>query len=290
MSIRLIVFAFFSSVLMFSPAHADEDPAGSASSDVTTSSAMEERIRAHREQFDQRNKEAELLRQQHQAELDELREERQTQMQEQRDASRVQMQEQRDTSQAQMEGMRAQPPMQGQRSVTERQLAMQKYRDQQRTFYEKQQQEREALAAKWREARQKYMEARMDTFLKQREERLAFMVKQQEAMRNRAEDRHNHLVENQDDIMEGMLEEQVNIASRHEELRKQADERRRKMTVMRATLMDMAPEERRAYIEKHREELFGARSAQSRAGGMPAPPPWAQHRMRPSAPPAPATR
>ena len=85
MSIRLIVFAFFSSVLMFSPAYAGDDPAGSSTADVTTSSAMEERIRAYREQFDQRTKEAEQLRQQHQAEMEELHKERQAEMEQTRD-------------------------------------------------------------------------------------------------------------------------------------------------------------------------------------------------------------
>jgi len=129
------------------------------------------------------------------------------------------------------------------------------------------------------------MKARMDAYLKQREERLLSTVKQQETMRNRAEDRHNYLVENQDDILEKMLDEQVDIASRHEELRKQAEERRKKMAAMRATVMDMPPEERRAYMEEHRAELFGERPASQRPE-RPAPPAWVQNPMRPPVPPA----
>jgi hypothetical protein len=103
-------------------------------------------------------------------------------------------------------------------------------------------------------------------------------------MRNRAEERHNYLVENQNDIMDGMLDEQVDIASRHEEMRLQAEERRRKMAAMRSTLMDMAPEERRAYMQSQREELFGEMTPRQRPT-RPAPPPWAQSPMRPPVPP-----
>ena len=122
----------------------------------------------------------------------------------------------------------------------------------------------------------------MDTILKQREERLTYMAKQQEAMRNRAEDQHNYLVENQDDIMESMLEQKVEVANRHEELRKQADERRKKMAVMRAAMADMQPEERRAYLQEHQEEIFAPRG-HSRSRMMA--PPWAQQPQRMVAPP-----
>ena len=125
----------------------------------------------------------------------------------------------------------------------------------------------------------------MDAYLKQREESLLAKIKRQEEMRNRAEDRHNYLVENQDDILQGMLDEQVDIASRHEELRLQTEERRKKMAFMRATMRDMAPEERRAYMEEHRAELFGEQAAPQRPAGRPAPPSWVQNPMRPPVPP-----
>ena len=65
---------------------------------------MEERIRAYREQFDQRAKDSELLHQQHQAEMEELREERQ-----------AEISEVREQHQAEVESMRSQRPMRGQR-------------------------------------------------------------------------------------------------------------------------------------------------------------------------------
>ena len=126
----------------------------------------------------------------------------------------------------------------------------------------------------------------MDAYLKQREERLLTTIKEQEERRNRAEDRHNYLVENQNDILQGMLDEQVDIASRHEELRLQAEERRKKMAVMRTTMMDMGPEERRVYMEEHRAELFGEQAAPQRPAGRPAPPAWVQNPMRPPVPQA----
>ena len=125
----------------------------------------------------------------------------------------------------------------------------------------------------------------MEAYLQQREERLLSTIKQQEEMRNRAEDRHNYLVENQDDILQGMLDEQVDVASRHEELRMQAEDRRKKMAVMRATMRDMAPEERRVYMEEHRAELFGEQAAPQRPAGRRAPPSWVQKPMRQPVPP-----
>ena len=66
----------------------------------------------------------------------------------------------------------------------------------------------------------------------------------------------------------------------------QAEERRKKMAVMRTTMMDMGPEERRAYMEEYRAELFGEQAAQQRPAGRPAPPAWVQNPMRPPVPPA----
>jgi hypothetical protein len=125
----------------------------------------------------------------------------------------------------------------------------------------------------------------MDTYMKQREERLAFRVRQQEALRNRAENQHNYLVENQDKILSDMLEQKIEMAARHEDMRKQADDRRKKIVAMRTALHGMTPEERRAYIEEHREELFGAANRMQRRHARPPHPPWMQ--QRPPAPPVP---
>lgn len=125
----------------------------------------------------------------------------------------------------------------------------------------------------------------METYLREREEKLANYEKRQEQMRNQAEDQHNYLVENQDEIMQRILEQKVEVANRHEELRKQADARRKKMVAARAAMADMTPQEKMAYMQTHRQELFAAPE------GMPARmpggearrpmPPWARQ-----APPA----
>ena len=276
MSLKPVLFSILTTMLLLPVVQAEESPAETAAAE--SPSPMEERVRAYREQFDQQVKKAELLRQEHQAEMDELRDERQAEMQETRDEHQAEMEAVREERQAEMDSMRVQRPMQRQRPVFGNQMAMQKYRDARRL-------EQEALAAKWREARQKQQQAQMDAFLKEREERLLSMVKRQEEMRNRAEERHNYLVENQDKIMEGLREEQVDIASRHEEQRLRAEERRRKLAVMRDTLRDMAPQERRAYMEEQREELFGEQAIPKRPARRPAPPAWTQNNMRPPFPP-----
>ena len=109
-------------------------------------------------------------------------------------------------------------------------------------------------------------------------------------MRNRAEERRNYLIENQEDILKTMLEPQDEVASRHEELRKQAEERRNRMAAMRANMMSMPPEERMAYMEKHRSEFVDEQSMPQAAAGRPELPPWIQNPMRPSYPPAPPLR
>jgi hypothetical protein len=83
-----------------------------------------------------------------------------------------------------------------------------------------------------------------------------------------------------------MLNEQVDIASRHEEIRKQAEERRKKMAAMRATMMNMSPEERMVYMEEHRGDLFDEQNMPQAPAGRPAaPPPWVQPPQRRPFPP-----
>lgn len=261
MSYRLIVFAFTSSLLMFSPVHADEEQAGASASGVTPANTMEERIRAYRESYDRR---------------------------------RLQADERHEDAQARHESMRQQHETQvaaPDEELSERQKAMRKFHEEQRAIYIKRQEDRAAIAAQRLEARLKYQEARMETFLKEREEKLVDMEKQQEAMRNRAEDQHNYLVENQDKIMQGLLEQKVEIANRHEELRKQADERRKKMAAVRTAMAGMTPQEKWTYMQEHQEDVFGAAGGMQpgipRAAARPPLPPWMQQAPRPLEPPVP---
>ena len=87
-------------------------------------------------------------------------------------------------------------------------------------------------------------------------------------MRNKAEDQHNYLVEHHKEMLEKVLQQQIDAANRHEELRKQADERRKKLAAFRATMKNMTPEERRAYMDEHRADLFGP-EPENRASARP---------------------
>jgi hypothetical protein len=269
MSFRIIVFAVASSMLVLSPVQGEEGQAGSASTEASATSVMEERIRAYRESFDRKRAQA-VARHEEAEERHEEAEER------------------HEEAVARHQSMRPAPPPQvaaQEKQLSARQQAMKKFREEQQAYFKKQQQEREALAAKWREARQKYQEARMETYLREREKKLANFEKQQEQMRNKAEDQHNYLVENQDEIMQRMLEQKVEIANRHEALRKQADERRKKMVAARAAMADMTPQERMAYMQAHQQELFavpeGMPARMPRGEARRPMPPWARQ-----APPA----
>ena len=59
MSFRIIVFVVTSSMLMLSPVQGEEGQAGSASTEASAPSVMEERIRAYRESFDRKRAQAE---------------------------------------------------------------------------------------------------------------------------------------------------------------------------------------------------------------------------------------
>jgi chromosome segregation ATPase len=269
MSFRIIVFAVASSMLMLSPVQGEEGQAGSASTEASAPSVMEERIRAYRESFDRKRAQVEKRYE----EAEERHEE---------------AEERHEEAVARHESLRPPPPPQvaaQEEQLSARQQAMKKFREEQQAYFRKQQQEREALAAKWREARQKYQEARMETYLREREKKLADFEKQQEQMRNQAEDQHNYLVENQDKIMQRMLEQKVEVANRHEGLRKQADERRKKMVAARAAMADMTPRERMAYMQAHQQELFavpeGMPARMPRGEARRPMPPWARQ-----APPA----
>ena len=209
MSLKLFVFAFVTSLLMHTPVHAenDEAAAGQAAAPgpaAEASGAMEEKIRLHRERFDQR----ELQRQAKKAQWDE--------------------------------------------KMRKRRAAMQKFSN-------------------------KQMDARL-TMLAKQQERIA---RRHEAMRNDAQDRYNFLTRNSQAMLNKMLDEQIEIANRHEELRKEAEERHRRIAAHRDAMLDMAPEERRLYMEEHASEIFGL-SASSRRPSAPVRQPWMMRRQPPS--------
>lgn len=167
-------------------------------------------------------------------------------------------------------------------TLTRRQQEIQAQMEARRQAYIKAREERQAQAAKRREARKKYREAKIEAWLKQAEDRQSSEISRQEAARNKAEDRYNYLVANQERLMEEALQKNIDTANRHEEKRKQAEERRKRLITLRETIKDMTPEERRAAIEEYRTEMYGERAATRRVAA----PKRAPLQPQPSAPPS----
>ena len=82
--------------------------------------------------------------------------------------------------------------------------------------------------------------------------------------------------------MNKALDEQLKMAERHEEIRKQAEERHKKIAAYRDAMMSMTMEERRAYMDEHADEIFGSPGEFKR----PEAPPRPSRAMRPPSPPA----
>lgn len=173
-------------------------------------------------------------------------------------------------------------------STSRRQQEIEAQMEARRQAWLKEREERRELAAKWREAKRKFREARMETWLKQAEDRQLRDISRHEAMRNQAEEQYNYLVENKDKLMEERLQQKIDAANRHEELRKQAEERRKELAILRENMKNMTPEERRAEIRKHYNELFGETETAQRmvpASRTPwrVPPPGPQYARPPAA-------
>jgi hypothetical protein len=90
--------------------------------------------------------------------------------------------------------------------------------------------------------------------------------------------------------MQGLLEQKVEIASRHEELRQQADERRKKIIAARTAMSGMTPQEKMAYMQEHRQALFdvpeGMQDRRPRGAVRPPMQSWARQAPPRVAPPA----
>ena len=60
----------------------------------------------------------------------------------------------------------------------------------------------------------------------------------------------------QDNILSEAIDEQDEVASRHEEMRKQAEERRARLAAHREAMSGLTAEEKLDYLEAHRDEIF----------------------------------
>jgi len=221
MPLKLIIIAFAASFLMLSSVHADSRETGTAPEGAPSS--LEERIRAYRERFDQR----ELQHQPRQTGHEQQYEQRQARYEWQRDESR------------------------------RRNEAMQKYYSE-------------------------MMQARL-TMIEQRQQQIA---SRHEAMRNRARERYYYLTGNSEEMLNRALEAQLDIANRHEEIRKQAEKRHKHVAAYRDAMIDMTPQERRAYMDEHASEIFGQSDAAPRSSFPPHPSGMIPHPPSPSRGPA----
>lgn len=110
----------------------------------------------------------------------------------------------------------------------------------------------DALEQNWRTQHERQDRAQLEAWLLEREAQQQYSARQHEFMRNRALSEHDYLLQNH----EKLLRQKMGIANWHEEMRKQAEERRNKIAAIRLAIKDMTPAERRRYMEAHRAELY----------------------------------
>ena len=86
-----------------------------------------------------------------------------------------------------------------------------------------------------------------------------------------------------------MEQREAELAAQLEKMHKEADERRQQLREYMDAMRDMTPEERMAYVEEHRDEVFGSSRSEMppREYGAPARPPWTMQQPRPYPYPAP---
>ena len=112
--------------------------------------------------------------------------------------------------------------------------------------------------------------------------------RRRQAYLKRAEERKQLYSEKLQARIEKMEQREAELAAQLEKMHQEADERRQKLQEYRDAMQDMTPEERMAYVEEHRDEVFGSsRAERPREYRAPARPPWTMQPPRPYAYPAP---
>jgi predicted RNase H-like nuclease (RuvC/YqgF family) len=123
---------------------------------------------------------------------------------------------------------------------------------------------------------------RMEEYLEWRARRDAEREKRREAYRKRAEERKQRYSEELQARVEKMEQREAELAAQLEKMHKEADERRQKLREYMDAMRDMTPEERMAYVEEHRDEVFGSSGEERpREYRAPARPPWTMQPPRP---------
>jgi hypothetical protein len=79
-------------------------------------------------------------------------------------------------------------------------------------------------------------------------------------------------VKHHQELLEMALKRKDDLIKRHEEMRQQADARRAEIAERRAKMRAMGPEEWRAYMDKHYDEIFKQTDNDTRPFGPR--PPW----------------
>jgi hypothetical protein len=123
---------------------------------------------------------------------------------------------------------------------------------------------------------------RMEEYLEWRARRDAEREKRREAYRKRAEERKQRYSDELQARVEKMEQRESELAAQLEKMYKESDERRQKLREYMDAMRDMTPEERMAYAEEHRDEVFGSSGEdRPREFRAPAPPPWNMEWQRP---------
>jgi hypothetical protein len=117
---------------------------------------------------------------------------------------------------------------------------------------------------------------RVQEYLEWRARRDVERELRREAYRKRMEARKQRYSEELQARVEKMEKREAELAAQLEKLHKEADERSRQLREYMDAMRDMSPDERMAYMEEHRDEVFGApRDNMPGDFRAPARPPWA---------------
>jgi hypothetical protein len=122
------------------------------------------------------------------------------------------------------------------------------------------------------EARHKAYAEKVDAHLKQQEERYSKTASEQETIRSRTQEDRDYLAKHHQELLEMALKRKDDLIKRHEEMRQQADARRAEIAERRAKLRAMGPDEWRAYMDEHYDEIFQRNEEGKRPLGPR--PPW----------------
>jgi hypothetical protein len=113
--------------------------------------------------------------------------------------------------------------------------------------------------------RQKARAERFDAMLKQREARQAEIIKRQTEMRDRYTGERDYLSEHHLELLDMALKRKEKRIKRHEDVRRQAEERQAEFARYRSEMEGLSPEEMNAYMDERITEMSKERQQHQRA-------------------------